>query len=199
MDDKCSGNNVRNSFWKTIEPFMTDKGCTFTNNIILKENEQIVSNQEQVGDIFNDYFATIAEGIGENDTINLTCPFDIILSNDQCFHKTATDAVMKHSNQPSISIIKDNLKNGGAFNFHEVSCEYVKRKLLSLDKKKSTGPDSIPPKLIKMAAEELSFNFCTIINMCIRKGIFPEDMKQADITPLFKKLDALCKDNYRQL
>ena len=35
------------------------------------------------------------------------------------------------------------------------------------------------------------------LNLCIKKGIFPSNLKNADITPLFKKLDHLLKSNYR--
>ena len=35
------------------------------------------------------------------------------------------------------------------------------------------------------------------MNLCTEKGIFPSNLKNADITPLFKKLDRLHKSNYR--
>ena len=35
------------------------------------------------------------------------------------------------------------------------------------------------------------------MNLCIEKGIFPSNLKNADITPLFKKLDRLLKSSYR--
>ena len=36
-----------------------------------------------------------------------------------------------------------------------------------------------------------------LINNCLMKGVFPDDLKLADITPKFKKEDILNKENYR--
>ena len=32
---------------------------------------------------------------------------------------------------------------------------------------------------------------------CLKKGVFPDDLKLADITPIFKKEHSLNKENYR--
>ena len=39
--------------------------------------------------------------------------------------------------------------------------------------------------------------FCDDINRNIVKGKFPVNLKKADITPLFKKLERILKSNYR--
>ena len=62
---------------------------------------------------------------------------------------------------------------------------------------KATGPDDIPARVIKVAAKQLAPSFTSVVNNCITQGIFPFDMKKADITPVYKKLDLLMKDNYR--
>ena len=38
---------------------------------------------------------------------------------------------------------------------------------------------------------------CDMINICIRHSIFPDEMKFADISPIYKKNDMLSKNNYR--
>ena len=40
---------------------------------------------------------------------------------------------------------------------------------------------------------------CSDVNRCIEKGIFPKNLKNADITPTFKKGDRLLKSNYRPI
>ena len=37
----------------------------------------------------------------------------------------------------------------------------------------------------------------TIINNCLKNGVFPDDLKLADITPILKKEDSLNKKNYQ--
>ena len=36
-----------------------------------------------------------------------------------------------------------------------------------------------------------------LINNCLKKGVFPDDLKLADITRIFEKEDSLNKENYR--
>ena len=37
----------------------------------------------------------------------------------------------------------------------------------------------------------------TIINNCLKDGLFPNELKLADVSPVFKKDDDLTKENYR--
>ena len=54
-------------FWKTIKPFFTDKGGS-KNKVILVENDNIISDDKEVAQTFNDYFdkAVKSLGISEN-------------------------------------------------------------------------------------------------------------------------------------
>ena len=70
---------------------------------------------------------------------------------------------------------------------------YLKR----LNPKKSTGFDNIPGKLLKLANRELSKPLTFIINNSIMQNVFPNEMKRAEVSPIFKKNDNLCKMNYR--
>ena len=54
----------------------------------------------------------------------------------------------------------------------------------------------MPPQILKE-----NMNTCTIVlspdaNQCIYNGIFPNNLKHADITPTFKKKERLHKINY---
>ena len=66
-----------------------------------------------------------------------------------------------------------------------------------IDTSKSYQKNNIPPKILKE-----NYDICTIVlssyvNHCIEKGIFPNNLKNADITPTFKKGDRLLKSDYR--
>ena len=67
----------------------------------------------------------------------------------------------------------------------------------SLNPKKSTGPDQIPPKLIKIARPQISNVLTGMINNALDEEIFPGSLKRAQVTPVFKKADNLSKENYR--
>ena len=68
---------------------------------------------------------------------------------------------------------------------------------MKLDTKKSTGYDSIPPRLLKPIANHTSLHISNIFNKCIDSSIFPEDAKLAEVVPIFKKDDNMVMKNYR--
>ena len=58
LDPKLITDNKK--FWKKVKPFFSDKSDKNT-NIILEENEIIVTEPEKCADIFNNYFITAIE------------------------------------------------------------------------------------------------------------------------------------------
>ena len=58
----------------TIKPFLSKKGSSGSNEIILSENDRIVSDQTEVCNIFNNYFVTVAKDIG-NDSLQFKDDF----------------------------------------------------------------------------------------------------------------------------
>ena len=73
----------------------------------------------------------------------------------------------------------------------EVTC-YIR----SLNDHKSTGAMDIPIKCIKLSNVIISPIFTVIFNRCTTEGIFHDDLKIAQITPIFKKgSKALCGNN----
>ena len=74
-----------------------------------------------------------------------------------------------------------------------VSKDAVLRVITIMDGQKATGSDSIPPKLLKASAHYLCDTITFIINKCIIDSSFPDDLKLADVIPLFKKDDMLNK------
>ena len=57
----------------------------------------------------------------------------------------------------------------------------------SLNTSKPVGPSKIPAWAIKDAKAALAEPLCYLINQFITEGKFPEDLKKACVTPLFKK------------
>eukprot|EP00795_Rhopilema_esculentum_P007263 gene7263-12950_t len=65
------------------------------------------------------------------------------------------------------------------------------------DSKKATGPDDIPSKVIKTSVEELSETLQILFNHSVKTGGFLNAIKQADVSPVFKKENPNDKKNYR--
>ena len=66
-----------------------------------------------------------------------------------------------------------------------------------LDSSKSYQKDNIPTKMLKDNKDICTIILTTDIKRCIRDSIFPNNLKYADITPVFKNEDRLLKTNYR--
>ena len=45
-------------FWKTVKPFLSEKGC-IKEKITLIENEKIINNEEEIAETFNNFFSNI--------------------------------------------------------------------------------------------------------------------------------------------
>lgn len=70
--------------------------------------------------------------------------------------------------------------------------------IMSLPNKNSTGLDGIPVKCLKWTCEFIA-EPCHIINLSISQGCFPELLKCASVTPVFKKGDSRNHENYRPI
>ena len=78
-----------------------------------------------------------------------------------------------------------------------VSHHFVKKELLSLDPKKTTGLDDISPRFLHDGAEYLAEPIKHIVNLSILSETVPSSLKQAKVIPLFKKGSRLDPGNYR--
>ena len=83
------------------------------------------------------------------------------------------------------------------FSFQHVESKTVMMYLKTFNPRKATGFDNIPGRLLKLAHESLSIPITFLINTSISQNVFPDDLKCAEVTPLFKKNDNLNKLNYR--
>ena len=64
--------------------------------------------------------------------------------------------------------------------------EYETYKMLKKFSRKSPGPGDLPSKILQEFAVELAAPYCNIINFAINSGIFPDEYKKAEITPIPK-------------
>ena len=69
---------------------------------------------------------------------------------------------------------------------------------MELDANKSTS-GSIPTKILQTLAKEISIPLTDCINTAILNGKFPDELKLADVFPVFKKENVFDKANYRPI
>ena len=93
-----------------------------------------------------------------------------------------------------MSVIKNNTCINDHFTFTYVTLDEIYKMLFNMNGKKATGYDGIPPKMVKLGAYELCIPVTYLDNQCIRTSSFPEYLKFAEITPIYKKDDMQITD-----
>ena len=77
-------------------------------------------------------------------------------------------------------------------------CPYGVLKQLELpNPSKSTGPDGIPPRVLKEMADVLATLLIDLFQMSLGKGVVPDDWKKANDSPIYKKGEKHLASNYR--
>ena len=102
------------------------------------------------------------------------------------------------SNHPSVQMIKDKYQNSFNFKSELVSIDQVIKFIDEIDCNKSSSGD-IPAKIIKIAKEEIAEPIRNCINSSISTGTFPNELKIADIVPVFKRRTKMTKLTIDQL
>ena len=83
------------------------------------------------------------------------------------------------------------------FSFHEITEDEIRKEISKLDGSKVTPVGNIPVEMLKSTIDVHVSLLTKIINSSIRNGCFPDELKAAEVTPIFKKNDNLDKENYR--
>ena len=80
-----------------------------------------------------------------------------------------------------------------------VSVDEVKKALSSIDGTKGSGPNSIPPSVIKNCSHSLAQPIANIFNRSLSEGVFPSEWKVASITPVHKSGSTSNVENNRSI
>ena len=78
-----------------------------------------------------------------------------------------------------------------------VSMDEIKKEVLKLNSKKSSTYGAIPASILKQTIEAHLKYLTSTINDSLKESTFPDELKQSEVIPGYKKLDPLQKENYR--
>ena len=157
--------------WKGIKSIIS---CKKNNNIqplTLNHNNQVITNLNEVVNIFNDFFVNVGPDIA-NKIPPSKNSFLTYLN-----HLNVNDSIYLYPTDPT---------------------EIVKI-INSLNKNKALGPVSIPITILKYNVHILADPISKLINNSFDQGSFPSLLKTAKVLPLFKKGDLLKCSNYRPI
>ena len=159
------------------------KTWTKINDLIKKDNSNNVSDVS-----FN------CEGYVTTDAISIANHFNNYYSNVGVTYSNQVPTVNHASH---MDYLNDNIES--RFLFKEVNESQVDNMIMDLQSKDSYGHDGISVRLLKLIRPHILCAITCIINQCLNTGIFPNKLKLAKITPIFKKGSADEVSNYRPI
>ena len=163
-------------FWKSILPYLSNKGSHGNEDYILEEDNELIKNPEQVGGIFCDYYTNIVEHATGIPPVHIP-PSE---------HEDLIESILSHyENHESILAIR-NMGILQKFTLSSVEESVIEQIINKLDASKATGIDNISARLVKLSSKVIKKPLTQILNNCIKNAKFPDDMKFGKITPLYK-------------
>ena len=157
--------------WKGIKDIISLKpNNTDTFSHLVDDNGLKISDSVHIANEFNEYFTKVAEGITKKIPRTQKSPL----------------SYLSHSNPDSFSI-------------SPCTVNEVSNVIQSLKNGKSSGPNSIPVKLLKILNHPISSVLSVLINESFSTGIFPDKLKMAKVIPIFKKGLKTKTCNYRPI
>jgi hypothetical protein len=139
-------------------------------NIHLQHNNEVITDPQIISERFNKCFIDTINDLLNKDNLNLTRAY--------------------------LQGIKTNSASMFVSPITEIEVKDVIGKLKG---KHSAGYDEIPEVLVKHYSEYIVKPLTHVFNLSVKCGIFPDAMKIAKITPLFKKGDKQDIQNYRPI
>ena len=95
-------------------------------------------------------------------------------------------------------ILKLKSKNSNiSFHIHTITIDYIASLIRKLDTSKSTQKDDIPTNILKENIDIVASILNENINYSFTSCIFPEELKIAEVIPIYKKDSKTDKSNYR--
>ena len=168
-------NNPR-QFWKNIK------------EVIPKSKSKITSSAPFI----KDYSVSDNDESQQKRKANIFCTFfSFVANNLKC--KT-----IKLCNFTWRKLKSNLIRTTSKFKFRLVNKFWVKNQLRLLKRSKATGPDNLPPEMLKDCSNELSGPLCYLINFSISVTI-PNEWKLAKVILIFKYEDSTDPNNYRPI
>ena len=163
-------NNIKNT-WKGIKSLICLKTKASSVPTVLScENGDTITNPYDIANIFNNYFASIAETTKRRIT-HAHKHFPHYLSNE-----SSSTIFLQPTDKEEIANI-----------------------ISSLNSNKASGPNSIPYKIIFLLKNEISKQLTNLFNLSFKTGAFPSVLKTAKVIPIFKKDSKLDYSNYHPI
>ena len=133
--------------------------------------------------------------------VNITADLDLKRDSETLSDtSTSVSSILERFHCHQIILkIQDAFNTPDIFSFHAVIEDEVRREILRSYGTKSTPVGDIPAGMLKSTIDIYASILIKIINLSLRNGCFPNDLKAAGLSPIIKQNDDLEKENYRHV
>ena len=159
--------------------------------MIIVEGDSIISNDDIIANLMNRFFSNVVEKLNIRG-------YESEMVYDESLD-SVENVISKFKNHPSIVKIKENIQIGVPFSFRLSNEADMNEMIKNLNPSKPTTFNNIPAKVLIENKDIVSKYICKFYNESIENMNFPETLKNADITPVFKKDEKTSKENYRPI
>ena len=156
--------------WEGIKSIINTKNTQHSNVTQLNVNNEVIDNPKEIVEAFNDFFVNVGPNTEKSVPINPMIKPDKYLTN-----KIQSDFVISNISIEEVLDIINQLES------------------------KSTGPQSIPIKLLKLIPDLIITPLCKIISNSFTCGVFPESLKISKVIPIHKDGSTQILNNYRPI
>ena len=160
--------------WQNLHD-ITQKSSKQHSNFIHDDNGDPILDPETTANKFNNFFTSLYKDLDRS------------------------DGKSTHDCSKLRYFVDSKVPHGTEFHIPHVSASFIQQQLQNLKTNKATGIDDISAKYLKLSASVVSQPLATILNLSITNGIFPDDLKKAKVTPIFKKGEKHDINNYRPI
>ena len=176
-------------FWKTIKPFFSNKG-NYGSQIKRVEKDEVLQDDDLIAKELNKFFKNAVS------TLNVKENRFITSRSSDGITDPVDKTIDKYKFHPSIILIQKHLKNH-VFSFKTVEIGDIEKEINNIFPKKATTSNSIPSKILKKSSKVSASVRHKLFNDSTDTSGFPQNLKLADTTPVYKKNEPSDKTNYR--
>ena len=163
-------NNSCIGLWKTLGSIISKKNKQ-TNINNLNINGNIINDPTQIANALNDFLSNIGPKLASK------------------FQNRDDNSFMKSMGE----------RYDQSMRLHETNPNEIQKLIEDLKIKKSAGYDELSAKFLNICAPHISEPLAIIFNASIKNGVYPDLLKTARVTPIYKKGDKSDPSNYRPI
>ena len=176
--DSINTSSNPKDLWQTLHE-MTGKSAHACTDFINDEDGSPILDPTVCANTFNSFFTSIHANFRTENNIN------------------------SHNEHPDITSIKNQVKmkleKTSDFSIPLATESFILKQLQSLKTDKATGLDGLSAKYLKLSAQVIAKPLTAILNQSIQSSSYPNALKKAKVTPIFKKGSKADINNYRPI